>query len=693
MLRRIFLAIGILISTLANAATATIAGSGTDWLNHGGGVDESGFSRLDAIRASNIGKLGLSWFLDLPGEVSLEATPLAVNGVLYFTGSNSSVYAVDGARGKLLWKYDPQTWKYAPAKMNVMLYPVNRGAAYADGRVFSASADGRLFALNAKTGELIWSVETLARDSRHTITGAPRTFNGKVIIGNGGGDLGARGYVTAYDQATGNQRWRFYTVPGSPEENKGDPAMERAAATWSGEYWKTGTGGTAWNGITFDPELNRIYIGTGNGGPYDPAVRSPGDGDNLYLASIVAVDADTGKYVWHYQMNPRESWDYKCTANMITATLTIAGKPRKVLMQAPTNGFFYVLDRETGKLISAEKIGKVNWAERIDLETGRPVEAPNIRYETGDTILWPSSLGAHNWQAMSFNPENGLVYIPYMQVGVHFSKGKPTPPGAYSVGDISMDWVTNSDDPMDGKGALLAWDPVNQKQRWRMPHETLWNGGTLSSAGNLVFQGAADGYFYGYNAATGQPLWKFNAGLGIIAAPISYSVAGKQYVSVLVGYGGSAGAISNLMHVGWKFGAQPRRLLTFGLGGKAALPASAPRNMTVNALDDPSLQLKEEDVEAGRHLYMRCIGCHGRNLVSSGAPAPDLRESQIAFNPDAFWAVLHDGLLIQNGMPRYDRLTHAQVMQIYTYIRASAREVLKTRIPQDNAAAAASTEH
>ena len=403
--RAVLLGINATLSLVAICAASAneAAGTSADWPNHGGAADESGYSQLDQIKASNVERLGLAWSLDLPDEVTLEATPLAVDGVLYFTGSYAAVYAVDGVTGKLLWKYDPQTWKHNPAKM-LLSFAVNRGVAYADGRVFAASLDGRLIALDAKSGKLLWSVQTIDPRSMETMTGAPRTFNGKVIIGNAGADFGMRGYVTAYEAATGKQAWRFYTVPGRPEQNKGDPAMERAAATWSGEYWNTGTGGTVWNGMTFDAELNRIYIGTGNGAPYDVEKRSPGDGDNLYLASIVALDADTGKYVWHYQANPREAWDYKCTANIIMATLQIDGKPRKVLLQAPTNGFFYVLDRETGKLISAEKTGKVTWAERIDLKTGRPVEAKNIRYETGDLEIWPSPIGAHNWQAMSFSP-------------------------------------------------------------------------------------------------------------------------------------------------------------------------------------------------------------------------------------------------------------------------------------------------
>jgi quinohemoprotein ethanol dehydrogenase len=621
--------------------------------------------------------LGLAWSLDLPGESTLEATPLAVDGVLYFTGSYASVYAVDAITGKLMWKYDPQTWKHNPTKM-LFSFAVNRGAAYSDGRVFSAALDGRLFALDAKTGKLLWSVETTDPTSPATITGAPRTFHGKVIIGHGGSDIPppARGYVTAYDAATGRQAWRFYTTPGTAQESRGDPAMERAAATWKGEYWKTGTGGSVWDSITFDAEFDRIYLGTANAGPYDPEARSPGGGDNLYTASIVALDANTGKYAWHYQVNPRDSWDFDCTQRMTLADLVIEGKQRKVLMQAPKNGFFYVLDRRNGKPISAGKIGKVTWAERIDIATGRPVEAKNIRYEIGDVIIWPSPVGAHSWQDMSFSPRTGLVYIPYMQIGAHFSKGEPEP-GAIAVGGLSIGWAKA--DPQDGKGALVAWDPIEQKARWRTQLNTLWNGGTLATAGGLVFQGAADGYFSAYDASTGKTLWRFNTGLGIIAAPISFAARGKQYVSVLVGYGGSASIGSNTMHVGWKYNVQPRRLLTFELDGKTVLPPTAPPDMQAKAVDDPSIDIRDTDVAAGRGLFLACAVCHGRDLVSAGAPAPDLRESQLALDPDAFWKVVHDGALLEHGMPRFEAFTREQVMQIYAYVRAGAREAITQR--------------
>jgi quinohemoprotein ethanol dehydrogenase len=669
-----FAALGLLLLSACHAPSGV--GAGADWPGYGGGTDESSYSRLARIDTSNVARLGLAWSLDLPGEVTLEATPVAVGGALYFTGGYGAVYAADGASGKLLWKYDPQVWKHNPAKL-ADNFAVNRGVAYAGGRIFAAAFDGRLFALDAKTGKLLWSVETVPADTMHYVTGAPRVFKDKVIIGHGGADFGYRGYVTAYDQATGKQAWRFYTVPGAPEQNRGDPAMEKAAATWRGEYWKTGTGGAVWDNIAFDPELNRVYLGTANAGPSDPEKRSPGGGDNLYTASIVALDADSGKYVWHYQVNPRDSWDYDATQRMILAELTIDGQRRKVLMQAPKNGFLYVLDRTNGKLISAGKIGKATWADHIDVATGRPVEAPNIRYETGDVVIWPSPAGAHSWQAMSFSPKTGLVYIPYMQTGAHFYKGLPEP-GAIYIAGLSIGWAKG--DPADGKGALVAYDPVRQTRAWAIPHESLLNGGTLATAGGLVFQGDGLGVISAYDAANGKALWRYDAGLGVQAAPMSFEANGKQYVSVLVGWGGSASIGSNRMNVGWKYGAQPRRLLTFALDGKATLPTSAPRDLTVRAVDDPKLVLKPEDVAAGRSLFLACALCHGRDAVSGGT-APDLRESRIALDPDSFWNVVHEGALIQNGMPRFEALSREQVMQIQAYIRSRAREALAAPPP------------
>jgi quinohemoprotein ethanol dehydrogenase len=652
-------------------AAAAKNGVGANWTSRNADAAEDAYSPLTQIDSSNIGRLGLAWSLDLPGEATLEATPVAVDGVLYFTGSYATVYAVDGASGKLLWTYAPETWKHNPEKMHYG-FAANRGVAYDNGKIFSAASDGRLFALDAKTGKLLWSVETTDPKAPQTVTGAPRTFKGKVIIGQGGADFGQRGYVTAYDQATGQQAWRFYVVPATDKtKNASDPAMEKAAATWQGSAWKSGIGGGGpWDSLTFDPELNRIYVGTANAAPYDPSTR---EGDNLYTASIVALDADTGKYVWHYQLNPRDSWDYDSTQQMTLATLTIDGKPRKVVMQAPKNGFFYVIDRETGKLISAQKLGKATWASTIDIATGRPVEEKNIRYETGDLTVWPSSAGAHSWMSQSFSPKTGLVYIPYMQLGVHYAKGKEIPGGVY-VSGLGIKDVEGSD-ALDGKGALIAWDPVQQKAAWTAPLETLWNGGAMATAGNVVFQGAADGYLYAYDAAKGQRLWRYDGRMGIIAAPMSYSAGGKQYVSVLVGYGGSAAIWGDPMNVGWKYRA-PRRLLTFALDGKATLPPTPGPDKTIHPVDNPALKINPADVKAGHDLFLACAVCHGRNLVGTGGPAPDLRESQIALDPDSFWNVVHDGALLQNGMPQFQQLTRPQVMQLYAYIRDGARQAI-----------------
>jgi quinohemoprotein ethanol dehydrogenase len=673
-----FLAAGAALGGMAAGQRAVTGapGADVDWSRHGGGVDETGFSRLTGITDRNVGKLGLASSLDLDGEVTLEATPLAVGGTLYFTGSSGKVYAVDGPTGKIAWTWDPEIWKVSPLKLGFN-FGANRGVAFDGGRIFAGTLDGRLVALDAKTGKLLWSQMTVPANDLHTVNSAPRVFNGKVIIGNAGADANMRGYVTAYDQQTGRQLWRFYTTPGSPEENKGNPTAEMAAKTWgTGKYWQTGTGGTVWNGITFDPELNRIYLGTGNAGPYNPKVRDPDGGDELFITSIVALDADTGKYVWHYQINPRDSWDYKATANIIEATLTIDGKRRRVLMQSPTNGFFYVIDRDTGKLISAEKTGKVTWADRIDLKTGRPVERPNIRYETGESILYPSMIGSHNWQDMSFNPKTGLVYIPYMQLGGRYTT--TVKPGEISLGGVTVHPYKDPKDPQDGTGALLAWDPVRQKAAWKVPHKTIWNGGTLTTAGNLVFQGTADGYFTAYDAASGKQLWRFNAGLGIIAPPISYSVNGKQYVSVLVGYGGTTAALSEVLNVGWKYGAQPRRLLTFAIGGTAKLEPSPPPDMAVHAVDDPKLVLDETAVRKGQQLSVACFACHGPGFRAAGSPGPDLRESQTALDEAALYTIVHDGALMQRGMPQF-AFTRDQIHSLYMYIRASAREAMGTR--------------
>lgn len=659
-------------SATVAAAKAATAGAATEWPTVNADSNETGYSRLDQIGTANAARLGLAWYADLPGESSLEASPIEVGRTLYFTGSYATVYALDAVSGKRLWEFQPKTWEHNPSKMNYN-FSANRGAAYAHGKIFSAALDGRLFALDAKSGRVIWSVETTDPKNGQTITGAPRVFNGKVIIGQAGADFGMRGYVTAYDQQTGKQVWRFYVVPASPEENKGDPAMEAAAKTWSADFWKkTGGGGGPWDSITFDSELNRIYVGTANASPYDAEARSPGGGDNLYTASIVALDADTGKYVWHYQINPRDSWDYDCTQQMTLATLSIDGKSRKVLMQAPKNGFFYVIDRETGKIISADKLGKVTWADHIDLATGRPVENLNVRYETGQSIIYPFNSGLHSWMRMAYSPVTQLIYIPTMQMATRLRRGAPQDDDFNVMG---LNVASVGGQAGDGKGTLLAWDPQAHKTRWSVPIDTLWNGGAMVTAGNVVFQGTADGWFSAYDARTGTRLWQQNVGMGIIAPPMTYSVDGTQFVAVLAGYGGSAAVLSDIMNVGWKYSG-PRRVLTFALDKNLALPPSQPATLKLAVKDNPTEVLDPRQVAMGKAMYIACAACHGRNVVAVGGPAPDLRESAVPLNSEAFWSVVHDGSLIQSGMPRFAMFGKPQIEALRLYVRSRARAKL-----------------
>lgn len=666
--------------------TPAFAGSqpmeGTNWESGGRDNTEQHFSPLSQINGETIGKLGLLWSLDLPGEHSLEATPLAVDGVLYFSGQTATVYAVDARSGSLLWRWDPEEWKRFPKRLR-LLFSANRGVAYRNGKVYVGTFNGELVALDAHTGRKIWSVQTFDVDSHKYSAGAPRIVGHNVLIGNGGADYGERGFLSAYDAETGKLAWRFFAAPASPDENRGDAAMEMAAKTWSGQYWKTGTGGTMWDGFTYDPELNRLYVGTGNSGPYNPAVRSPGNGDNLFLTSIVALNATTGKYVWHYQVNPREAWDYKATANIILATMEIGDRATKVLLQLPTNGFFYVINRETGKLISAQPVGKVTWASSVDLRTGRPVEREGIRYESGTTTIWPGPWGAHNWQPMAYSPLTQLAYIPFMQVGARWSVA----PGAALGGTVFAPIVA---EPDDAKGKLVAWDPARQSVRWSVPRATMWNGGVLATAGNLVFQGTEEGFLEAYDDATGRSTWSFDCKLGIIGAPISYSVDGKQLVSILVGYGGASALQSTFNRSGWKYNAQPRRLLTFALGGPAKLPATQARDFTVSIRDDPSLLIDEAQAAHGAILYGAngCGLCHGDAAISAGVPAPDLRESATALKLESFSSLLYSGALAAEGMPQFEDLSPSDTKSIHMYLRARAREDLNLRKPAEYGPAA-----
>ena len=632
------------------------------WMTHGRTYDEQRYSPLTQINERNINDLGLAWHYDFDTKRGLEATPIVVDGVMYVTGSWSRVYALDAASGALLWQHDP---KVPPEwAVNVCCDVVNRGVAVWEGAVYVGTLDGRLLALNAFSGELLWSVQTTPRDKPYSITGAPRVVKGKVIIGNGGAELGVRGFVSAYDNKTGEQVWRFYTVPGDPEKPVENPALALAAKTWSGgEWWKRGGGGTVWDSMAYDAELDLLYIGVGNGSPWSRELRSPGGGDNLFLSSIVALRPDSGKYVWHYQTSPGDSWDFTATQHMILANLEIDGNQRKVIMQAPKNGFFFVLDRETGEFISAKPFVPVNWATHVNQETGRPAVKPEAYYVTEMFMAKPSSFGAHTWQPMSYNRDTGLVYIPAMDIGFPYKLEEGFKFLDIGV-NVGIDGVAASwpEDPAlrkvlraGTKGLLIAWDPVRQRPVWTVDHKVAWNGGLVSTASNLLFQGNGEGKFVAYSADVGKPLWSFYTQTGVVAAPITYMVGTEQYVAVLAGWGGAmplvqGGAVTEAAN------RNVSRILVFKLGGKEMLPELPQIQKT---LDPPPPTASVEQVKAGHALYHRtCFACHGDAAVSGGV-IPDLRYTNRATH-EVWDKIVLGGLLKSAGMVSFAEILSEQ---------------------------------
>ena len=662
------------------AATATVTAGRIEaadtepgnWLAHGRTYDEQRHSPLADINAGNVSDLRLAWYWDTGDTRGLEATPIVVDGVLFTTGTWSRVYANDGRTGELIWRYDPEVpkaWaKYACCDV------VNRGVAVWKGRVFVGTLDGRLVALDAGTGEVVWETLTIDPERPYTITGAPRVVNDLVVIGNGGGEYGVRGYVTAYDWETGEQRWRFWTVPGDPSEPFENPAMELAAETWrGGNWWEIGGGGTAWDSFAFDPELNLLYVGVGNGTPWNRDLRSPGGGDNLFLASIVALDADDGTLAWYYQTTPGETWDYTATQQMILAEVEIAGTTRKVIMQAPKNGFFYVLDRTNGEFISAQPYVPVNWATHIDPDTGRPVEIPEARHPEGTALVFPSAHGGHNWHPMAYNPATGYVYIPAIEMAFPYARHPDFEyrPGAFNSGiDLTPLLPPETVEARAAmlasmKGHLSAWDPVAQREVWRVQHPGTWNGGVLTSAGNLVFQGRSDGYFAAYAADTGELKWETPVHTGIVAAPVSYAINGEQYVAVIAGWGGSftlfTGAPRHRGNV-----LSEGRLLAFKLGGEAQLPE--PDIIYVNIPEPPEIELDEAELARGEMLYHTwCSSCHGAD-VHSGSSVPDLKYLPAAAH--SRWNVIvREGVYATVGMPGFkDILGEQESRLVHGYV-------------------------
>lgn len=662
-------------------AARIIKADPSEWLSHGRTYSEQRHSPLSEVSTENIDQLGLEWSFDLNASRGVEVTPLVKDGIMYVTATWNIVSALDAKTGELLWEFDPDVDRSRGAYTCCDV--INRGVAAWGNDVFIGTIDGRLISINAKTGKKNWDVLTVDLSKPYTITGAPRVVNGKVIIGNGGAELGVRGYFSAYDADTGDMAWRFYTVPGNPADGFESDTMEMAAKTWNGEWWTEGGGGTAWDSMAYDPDLDLLYVGVGNGSPWNQDERSPGGGDNLFLSSIVAVRPDTGEYVWHYQTTPGDTWDYTATQHMILADLEIEGKLRKVIMQAPKNGFFYVIDRETGEFISAKGFVPQNWATGVDPETGRPIEVAEARWPGKSPFFQlPGPLGAHNWHPMSYSPDTGLVYIPAQEAPWVYGKTE-TNQGDSSTGSL---WNTGTDFtlgmlPSDKatfkavkamlKGRLIAWDPVKQEPAWTFEHGGPWNGGILSTSGGLVFQGTADAHFAAYDAATGERKWRFFTQTGIVAAPITYEIDGEQYVAVASGWGGAyALGFGGVLPTGSAINAG--RVLVFKIGSDGTLP-ELDAAAALPDVEIPKSTASAETITMGRAVYANsCAACHGDQAYSSGM-VPQLRYSAGLADAELWNTIVLEGGLAENGMPDFgQRIDKEKSEAVRAYVISEA---------------------
>ena len=646
-----------------------------DWLSYGKNYAEDRYSTLEQINKNNIKNLGLAWSLILGTDKGIETTPLIVDGIMYLTGPWSKVFAVNAVTGQLIWSYNPEVPGYYGQKPCCDV--VNRGVALFKSKVYVGTIDGRLIALDATNGKPFWEILTVDTTKPYSITGAPRIVDGKVVIGNGGAELGVRGYVSAYDAATGKMIWRFYTVPGDPSKPFESREMEMAAKTWTGKWFEYGGGGTVWDAMAYDPDLKLLYIGTGNGSPWNRQHRSPGGGDNLFLSSIVALNPDNGKLVWYYQTTPGDTWDFTATQHLILADIVIKGALRKIIMQAPKNGIFYVLDRSNGKLLSAKPYTFINWATGVDSVTGRPIETNFGRYTNENAEVFPSPFGAHNWQPMAFNRKTQLVYLPVRDLGtlygndVRWKYNQPSDGFGSGIGWNTATGYNSSKQlrkevnaPKMGE-SLTAWDPVNQRVVWSVQHKAMWNGGVLTTSAGLVFEGTSDGKFMAFDAENGKALWEKDLGTGIIASPVTYQVGDTQYVSIAVGWGGAMGK-------GNKFTEQinPGTVYTFALNKNHPMPVF-PKAIPRKLIDIPFTATPQQ-IQHGSLLFTQYCGtCH--SLGGGGGNIPDPTYSSEAIHK-IFKDILLQGVLIKKGMPNFSgKLSESDVTDVHDYILATAK--------------------
>jgi quinohemoprotein ethanol dehydrogenase len=683
--------IGLLVMVAASAFAADTPANVTqqrlehadgepgNWMAPGRTWDEQRFSPLKQINADNVNRLGIAWFADLATYRGEESSPIEIDGVLYNISAWDITSAYDAATGKQLWRFDPQIavdWA-----RNACCGTVSRGLAAWHGKIIIATLDGRLIALDAKDGKPVWTTQTLLPGEPLSITGAPRVYDGVVVIGNGGGDFGARGYMSAYDAETGAFAWRFFIVPGDPakmpEGAASDSIMPMAAKTWKGEWWKQGGGGNDWDTIVYDPKLQLVYFGTGNGSPHPSAFRSPGGGDNLFLCSVVAVDVKTGHYAWHYQEIPQEEWDYDCTSPLMIADLKIGGRTRQVIMHAPKDGFFYVLDRRTGKLISAKPYVMNTWAKSIDMKTGRPVLEPDSALTEKPHLLTPGYGGGHNWNPMSYSPLTGLVYLP-AQVQWEVASRAPDGDFKYVKGRTTIGAGVNNYPDLrrelnqraaaGEQGYLLAWDPVHQKEAFRVPYRLPGNGGTLATAGNLLVEGTIDKTLAIYRATDGKKLWEMPVGTVPVSGPMSFAIGSTQYIAINAGW--NSAIVAGLNSGPEPFSVGPARLIVFALDAQGVVLPPAPPSIKI--APPPTDKQPREAVLAGGELYAQlCRTCHGANATGG---VVDLRYLTPQQHADFLDTVLK-GTHKNKGMASFrDVLTDDQAHAIHSYLINRAQE-------------------
>ncbi|MFY0654934.1 MAG: PQQ-dependent dehydrogenase, methanol/ethanol family [Cyclobacteriaceae bacterium] len=669
----------------------------SNWLTPGGGFREQYYSELNSINDENVQSLGFAWEYDASSKVGsiergLEATPLVVDGIMYTSGAWGVVYALDAKTGAEIWRFDPPV--DASYNRRACCDVVNRGVYVWKSKVYVGTLDGFLYCLDAQNGQVIWKVDTFNdRSSSYTITSAPIVAGDMVVIGNSGSDFGTRGYITAYDLYSGAEKWRFFTVPGDPKKWHEHPELEEAAKTWDPDSrWDAGGGGSVWGQMTYDPELNLLYVGTGNSSPYPQWFRSPSGGDNLYLCSILAINPDSGRLKWHYQTTPAEMWDFTSTMNIVLAELKIEGKQRKVLMQAPKNGFFYVIDRETGELLSAEKYTRVNWASHVDLETGKPVLTDQGNYRDEPKFVIPSMTGGHSWNPMSYSKLTNLVYIPEIIYPMIYSAVDDYSFTKLTVGTglgavwappfpPSMKKYLKGQTDTTRRSILKAWDPVKQEVKWQVENDVPGgNGGIMSTAGNLVFQCTNTGFLKVYNATTGEVLKEIEIGTAAMSAPSTCIIDGEQYVSVMAGFGGGLLAFSvtdprAAYHKYKNYG----RILTFKLkGGETPLPPLKKKVIFENKEAVLSMVVNEAQVTLGRNKFGHLCGhCHMIGESNDRySHYPNLAYLTKA-KQDIFESIVYDGAFASIGMASFkDVLSKNEVEAIRNYILSEQKRIL-----------------